>query len=582
MIRYIRWQGAATGVLLVVTLLLGTWLLLNPLLRWVLVESLEEAVGAEVNILAVEHQLSPAQITIRGLQVTDANKPTNNLVDVSSVSFGFEWLPLLTKKVHISELTVTGLQMNQTRTSPGAVYREATSAEDNEDTDASWMKTEPVNVDDIIAKAPLKTPQALAHLTAVREKHEAALAERKAGLPTQSDIDALKQKIAVLQSQEYKTPADFALAKKRLDEIKAEVKRNNNVIKAFKEAVQAASSEIKPALKAARQAPQQDLAMVKGIAAGDTDTINNVAQQMFGNSVNGWAEPILISVNHILPLLKGSREEAQKTSLNEGYFVSLDETTPDIFIEQALVEVIWQQQTLMSQWFDVTYQHDITQKPTRFTLQSSGSTLWQTIEMNGEFSIIAEQLKLVQQWNIEKLNLESMIKTKSKEHNFSLSKGLLSSTGSLDMKDNQLMGQGQWNINQLSLASTESNDVVNALIDGVNRKGALALNTDFSGSWQQPSIRLSSDLDGLLTDIVSQHYLGEHSAKLSQWKQSLTQSSSSEISGTDELLGGWQNVLGENANFTNQLTELLGADISQGGSLEDKLKDKLRSKLFGG
>ena len=98
MIRYIRWQGAATGVLVVVTLLLGTWLLLNPLLRWILVESLEEVVGAEVNILAVEHQLSPAQITIRGLQVTDANKPTNNLVDVSSVSFGFEWLPLLTKK----------------------------------------------------------------------------------------------------------------------------------------------------------------------------------------------------------------------------------------------------------------------------------------------------------------------------------------------------------------------------------------------------------------------------------------------------------------------------------------------------
>ena len=76
----IRKSGWLIFLVLTAALLALVYLFAGFAIRLGMVYSLEAAVGAEVNIDDVSVKLAPLAVEIRGVQITDKNKPTHNSI----------------------------------------------------------------------------------------------------------------------------------------------------------------------------------------------------------------------------------------------------------------------------------------------------------------------------------------------------------------------------------------------------------------------------------------------------------------------------------------------------------------------
>ncbi len=582
--KIIRWQGVAFSAIFIATLTLLSWLFLDPIIRYLATSSLQEVTGAEVNIGSVEHQFSPLQLTINNVQITDANAPTHNLVAFDKSTMGIEWLPALTGKLHITDLTIEALTANQLRDTPGQVFVTPETQANTDSEVAPWLNPEEIDVDSIIAKAPLKTPKAIAEFKALQKKHTTALKTQQDNLPSQQDIDLLKQKFDALKAQKIKTPQDLTAAKQQFDTLKDALRQHQTAIKSFNNAAKLAKAELSPALKALKDAPNDDYTLVNGLVSGDTDTIINVSQQVFGDSAKQWAEPVLLAIKKLAPLMDSAKQQEQQQAITNGRFISFTEQQPTLLIKQAKVDIRWQQEKLQSDWQDITYQHELLGRPTRFSLNSENSNKWTLLSLSGELSLLAEGLIGDQAWKIQDLNVAELSQPES-DSGFSLSQGLLSGGGQLALKGEILDGSATWLVNQLTINSDNDSKVVQAIINSLNSGKGITLNNIISGPWDAPEFSIKSDLDRQLSNAVTQHYLGKHKNKLNKWKQGLTTSSNAEYQQGNSDLNQWQSLLSSsdqrNTSIKNMLNQQL-SESSQTDSIKDKLKDKLKSKLFGG
>lgn len=586
----IRWKGLATGVVIVTTLAVVSFLFLDTVLRYVAISTMQKITGAEVNLVRVQHSFTPLSISLQGLQLTDPKTPKNDMVKVNDAKFSLDLLPALTGKLHITELVVDGMSFNQERDNVGQVFvvPETTEEQTSETAAPAWLNSKDVDVDSIIANAPLKTPKALAHLDAVKDKHQAQIKQKTDALPKQQQIDQLKRDIESLQNQKFKTPQDFLAAKQKLQSIKDRLKQHNQSIKDLKTAAKIAKQELQPALTAVKNAPEEDYQQVSGLVSGDSEAISNLAQQVFGDSADSWIEPVMMAIKHIAPMLEKSQTEQQQDEIQNGYFVSFGETSPQLLIKHANINMLWQGQKILSEWHDITHQHAITKRPTRYQVSSQDTPYWRSIALNGEFRLIGQELQSKQSWDVSQLDIKAFKGDASNNNtadSFNIANAMVNGSGQLSVLKGQLDGDGKWLLSDVIMQSNSSNKVVSAIISGVNSKGKITLSNGFSGDWHTPKVSLRSDLDRILGDIVSQQYTGKAKQKLSDWKQKLGLQANTDVNSVNGLLTDLKTQLTNSDSIKAKIEDLLGSELTQGvdsESLEDKLKDKLKSKLFGG
>lgn len=79
------------------------------------------AVGAEVNVGAVESSVWRASLSVRDIQITDAATPARNLVRIGELRWQMLWDALLRGKVVIDEAAIDGIQLGSPRARPGYV-----------------------------------------------------------------------------------------------------------------------------------------------------------------------------------------------------------------------------------------------------------------------------------------------------------------------------------------------------------------------------------------------------------------------------------------------------------------------------
>jgi len=98
-------------------------LLLDRLVRSGLTDGLEAAVGAEVNIEEVDFSLFRGRMKLKGLQVTDPEKPTHNMIQAETLSCDVSIRGVLAKRFVIEEMEMTGMRTDAKRASEGEVFK---------------------------------------------------------------------------------------------------------------------------------------------------------------------------------------------------------------------------------------------------------------------------------------------------------------------------------------------------------------------------------------------------------------------------------------------------------------------------
>ncbi|MGB2823698.1 MAG: DUF2062 domain-containing protein, partial [Phycisphaerae bacterium] len=121
----IRRSGVIVCVVIVALLAAAQLVLVDVFFKDALRSGLEAAVGAEVNIDGADLSLFAGRLEVQGLQVTDPDKPTHNLVQAKALAGQVSISGLLTKRLIVDRLQIDDVQNDAKRTSPGEVFERA-------------------------------------------------------------------------------------------------------------------------------------------------------------------------------------------------------------------------------------------------------------------------------------------------------------------------------------------------------------------------------------------------------------------------------------------------------------------------
>jgi uncharacterized protein (TIGR03545 family) len=548
-------------------------------IKLVATKSLAQATGAEVNIASVEHTFSPFGITLKHIQLTDPKSPLTNQFEAESVSAKIDLAPLLLRKLVIDDLTINGVQLGSLRESEGNVYLkplEEKSRVADVFADAKAM----LSVDEILSKSPLKTTKAVESTRAVYAKHNETLQQQYAALPSKGKLAGYQTQIKALTEIDYKDPIKLVAAKKEFDRLKAEILKDKKQLNDFKQSVGQAKKDLSPQLMALKAAPGQDFEQLKSLVAGDADAINDITTLIFGDQVGKWSQYALAAFDIVGPMLnaQGQVEEEQQLGY-AGKWITFDDVSslPELWIKKAQVSLQWQQENIISDWQDITHQHDVLGKPTVFSVNSSKSSLWQSLIVNGDLWLGQSGAKVNQSWALSGLKLSELDLVSQEKLTSQLDSGFLSSTGKAALNGEAVSGDASIDLNSLIIKATGSNNMTNIVADTLNQLTNLSIDTDIGGTISNLDLSFSSDLNKQISAALLSNAGTEQQSKLNELKQKLNKKTEGMLGNDNSQLSQWLDWEKLADGDLGSINELLEAKLS---SIVDEKKDELKKKLF--
>lgn len=200
-----------------------------------------KALGAEVNVGDLKTSFFTAHMEIKNIQVTNAEKPTHNSIEVGDIRFGMLWDALLRAKAVVNEVAVENIKFGTKRASPGKVappqpppkgpgfteqmkdsfLDEAEKQYDNNvfGNLVALMKggSSEAQLQEIENKLPSKKmAQDLEKFVKEKEKY---WNEKSKTLPQQKEIQALSDRMSKVKYKDFKTPMELDQSIKEVDAI---------------------------------------------------------------------------------------------------------------------------------------------------------------------------------------------------------------------------------------------------------------------------------------------------------------------------------------------------------------------------
>jgi uncharacterized protein (TIGR03545 family) len=77
--------------------------------------------GAEVNVASINTSFLRGSFDLNGLQITDKERPTHNMLEIENIHFQYVWDALLRMKFVVNDASINNIQIAKPRKSPGKV-----------------------------------------------------------------------------------------------------------------------------------------------------------------------------------------------------------------------------------------------------------------------------------------------------------------------------------------------------------------------------------------------------------------------------------------------------------------------------
>ena len=582
----IRKSGWLVFLVFFAALLALVYLLAGPAIRLGMVYSLEKSVGAEVNIDNVSLQLAPLAIDVYRLQITDPANPSHNSLSFDKANAALQFWPALLGYYVIDELTVDGLQYGAERQSDGAVYRQPGTLGDSIDL-ASMLQVDLPDTDALIARAKLETPakaEALKQLAATEQQQLKTLQHQ---LPNKDTLAKYQADIKALTDSKINSAADLAEKAKQLQQIKEALSAEKAKVEQVKQQLSQSKDALAKAVAELKAASQADMAKVQQLANLSDGGLAGISQILLGDV---WGQRIaqlqslyLLAKPYLPDNLPQRTEHApaeQPMVLPNRILPLPSQPYPDFWVKTARVNWLigGGEATIAMQ--DITAQHALIKRPTTFTLDVKQLPQLKAFSLNGDFALLENMITNVS-WQLDGLNLKPLSLGKD-DTALDLVAGLLSSSGKLNLTDNQVTQQAQVLLNAANFNSS-GNKYLQQLVTLLNQQQQIPLNISANGLISAPDVSVSSSLDKLLGDAL----LGEAKQKVAAYQAELSAKLNSQL---QTGLGGqedWAALLTQQDSDVNAISsnieQMLDAQLADvKDQAKDKLKDKLLNKLGGG
>ena len=208
-----------------------------------------KAVGAEVNVSDFKSSFIKGNVQISKIELTDADRPEFNAVELGSVRFDLNWDALLRLKFVVEELAVEGIQFSSKRSRPGKVAPPAPPS--NEPSFAEKLagkaadKLEKENQNNILGdtaqflktgkfddqiqdlRSQLNSKKLFDELNVKWKSKQSEWGDNLKKLPNTAELNALKDRFSKIKYSDFKTPDELAASVKETDSLLKDIDSRN-------------------------------------------------------------------------------------------------------------------------------------------------------------------------------------------------------------------------------------------------------------------------------------------------------------------------------------------------------------------
>lgn len=245
-----------------------------------------KALGTEVNISKFESSFIKGNVAITGLEITSAEQPDFNSIELGSIRYDVNWDALLRLKFVVEEMAVENIQFMSKRKYRGKVAPPEPPSENkpglaDEVKDKAIAKVDAKGKGNLLGdlsaflqtgdykaqlaniEATLKSKQMANDMKAKWAAKQIDWDAKVKTLPKESDFKAYKVKFDSIKVKDFKTPQELDASVKQFNALKSEVDASLKLVNDTKNAFNADLANIKTDYKALDDQIKADVASIK-------------------------------------------------------------------------------------------------------------------------------------------------------------------------------------------------------------------------------------------------------------------------------------------------------------------------------
>ncbi|MEW6993247.1 TIGR03545 family protein [Colwelliaceae bacterium MEBiC 14330] len=592
MMRFIRWQGLVAFVVLTALVSLLLYFFAETLVKKAIISSGEAIFAAEVNVKEVQLNYSPLQLTVFGLQVTDRERPEQNVFSLAQATASVEILQYLFGKIIVDELTVSQLAFASVRSQPGAVYKNSNPNLDTSDKSIADTAKEMLpeidmklpDVDSLLNDSNLLTVKASKALQATYATEQAKLKALKAQLPSKTKLKSYQDKVTALGNSKVESVADIEKIKLKFERIKAEFKADQAIVEKAKQQVLSSKAVLGKQFEQLKSAPNRDWQQIEEKYQLESVDAGDFAHILFGQQARGYLQKAQWAYQKILPFIGNINTEStpeQQANHAKGRFIFFkeEEPLPAILIKKALFSINTAQGVLTVNGSELTHQHWLRNKASKLDVNS---TTHGELRLTSHFKFSKSgEFDLDGSWSISQRPLTKVNLTKSDQLTVLLEKALLNGEGNFTFIHDEITASNHLSLHEASYQGQAKAKLSKLLLDTIKTLDTLTVDVDVKGQIDDANFSITSSLNDALTGAFKQQVAG----KLTEFKQQVNNGLNEKLA--DALKIGDSNNA-ELVNFEGllmdtdkALDDLQNSDLvkQQQQKLENRVKDKVKDKL---
>jgi uncharacterized protein (TIGR03545 family) len=248
--------------------------------------------GAEVNVEDVSTSFIKGQFTLTNMQVTSAEQPTKNIVQIGRMNFQFLWDALLRAKFVIQDASIDQLQVNTPRTRPGTVTKkdDPEVAEEKKEGEGSALADAGnllggsidlkglQNVDNLQSAAKIKDLQT--QLSSKEKEWSTAVTS----MPTGQELQSLQNRISSVKIGGTNNPAEIQAQIKNVESLINEANDKVNKVRTTGDTLKGSVSKFQDSIKSLESDIQQDIKGLESKLKLPKLDVESLSKQFFGDA----------------------------------------------------------------------------------------------------------------------------------------------------------------------------------------------------------------------------------------------------------------------------------------------------------
>lgn len=218
-----------------------------------------KALGSEINIGKFESSFTQGRVQISKIELTNAEKPEFNSIEIASIKFDVNWDALLRMKFVIEEMATEGIQFSSKRARPGKVAPPPPPSNEPSFTDqlqgkavdklakdydnnvlgdvAGFLKSGDINAQLKNIEGTLASKKLAEDMKSKWSAKQTEWDQKIKTLPTEKDLSGFKTRFEAIKYKDFKTPQELEASVNQFNTLKADVDTKVKIVDATKTAL---------------------------------------------------------------------------------------------------------------------------------------------------------------------------------------------------------------------------------------------------------------------------------------------------------------------------------------------------------